>query len=69
MKTCFCDSCGKHTAESGLLIAKINGYTVDLCHECHGQFIAEIEEAQKKVEVEFMSNMKHQPFAFKYHCE
>lgn len=69
MKQCFCDCCGKQTAENELLKTNINDYDVDLCYECHGHFIDEIEEAQKKVEVEFMSNMKYQPLAFKYHCE
>lgn len=69
MKIYYCDCCGKQTAETGLMDTKINGYTVDLCYKCHSHFAHEIEHAKKKVEVEFMSNMKHQPLAFKYCCE
>lgn len=68
MITCFCDNCGKQTVNNGLLTTKINGFAVDLCYECHSNYASELEAAQNKVDKEFMSNMKHPPFAFKYSC-
>lgn len=68
MITCFCDNCGKQTRQNDLSTTRINDFEVDLCYECYSHYASEIVEARKKVDEEFMSNMKHRPLAFKYKC-
>ena len=68
MTTYCCDNCGKQVTVGNLLKLKINRLDVELCYECNANYISKLEAASNKVDEEFMSNMKHQPFAFKFNC-
>ena len=68
MKQFFCDCCGKQTSESDITTMNVNQYDVDLCYQCQGILVQEIEDASHRAEEEFMKTMRRQPLGFKYHC-
>ena len=69
MRQFFCDCCGQQKSESEITIMDVNHHKVDLCYQCQTTLISKLDDASRKVEVEFMETMKHQPLGFKYHCE
>ena len=69
MKQFFCDCCGKQTVENNLTSVRVNKQMVDLCDKCQKLLADKRQDAQSKVDIEFMKNMTHQPLSFKYNCE